>query len=222
MSTEVAWKEKMNLEEDTEATRDHCRISAQRVHDQMVSVRDLIVTSRLNKYLIDKSHGHWVQIVSSMDVIEDTAQAIIAYCSTSVDEDNKSLLYLVIYGLFQVLFVQQDAAWNLCEALGVKDTRKSRNPILDEIRSIRNKAIGHPTKRGKEKEKSSHYGLVRVELSMEKITLWLSEPEKSYDHEHYFPFSLVDQQSMAILEVLSDVTHFLETLRKEIENSNAG
>jgi hypothetical protein len=174
------------------------------------------VNSGLNDFLNAKDKFLWIQVVSAMDVIEDTAMAIMAYCSTMVDEGEKGRLYLVIYGLFQVFFVQQDAVKDLCTGLEVDDIWESRDSILGEIRRIRNKAVGHPTRRGKANE-LSHHGLVRVELSMGKITVWSSEPDKPYEHETYYPFVLVDQQSAAISQVLSEVMLFIERLKKEVD-----
>jgi hypothetical protein len=53
--------------------------------------------------------------------------------------------HIIVYGILQILFVQQDAVTNLADALGITYEPDS---LLKEIRDIRNDSIGHPTKRG--------------------------------------------------------------------------
>lgn len=85
------------------------------------------------------------QMRSSLDVIEDTQMAIDSYFKRNV-LDGSGECYVKVYGILQVLFVQQDAVEHLFEALG---QNWPDIPELEKIRRIRNDAVGHPTKRGR-------------------------------------------------------------------------
>lgn len=105
-----------------------------------------------------------------MDMIEDTAQALRAYLSAAAGESDHSTAYLLVFGALQVLYVQQDAAFWLCEALGVprsvarlagpeKWIHGPGNARLSEVRSLRNSSVGHPVwrNRGPEAERGSYF-----------------------------------------------------------------
>ena len=90
-------------------------------------------------------HARWLQLCSSLDVIEDAAWAIDAFVAKEFGV-GKGAIYLAAYGLLQVLYVQQDAAKHMCRSLGVPFER-NQYPKLEEIRGIRNDSTGHPTNR---------------------------------------------------------------------------
>lgn len=60
-----------------------------------------------------KDRGLWFRLTSSMDAIEDTEAAIDAYIASP--EPDRGGAYLLIYGVLQALFVQQDAIKHLQE-----------------------------------------------------------------------------------------------------------
>lgn len=62
--------------------------------------------------------------------------------------------YLLIYGILQVLFVQQDAAKDLAKALSVS---YAEDPVLRDIRTTRNLSIGHPTDHTSKKQRSFNF-----------------------------------------------------------------
>ncbi len=107
-------------------------------------IRDLINNRRKQLTLLGNP-ASWDKLCSSLDVIGDTELAFAAYGRLPEPNDDGTA-YILIYGFLQALFVQQDAVCHLCEAL---DISYSPDPLLVEIREIRNDAIGHPTKRGK-------------------------------------------------------------------------
>ena len=106
----------------------------------------------------------WNKICSSLDVIGDTNLAIDSYLDNLNIISSDGEIYIFLYGIFQVLFVQQDAVKHLCEALVIEyiDTEK-----LKQIREIRNDTIGHPTKRGNNKSFSF---IVRFNMSKSNFT----------------------------------------------------
>lgn len=103
----------------------------------------------------------WRQLCSSMDVIDDTDSAIAAYLGSPPIEDIGQL-YLLAYGLLQVLFVQQHAVRHGSEAVGLQYQFPEQ---LMAVRKTRNNAIGHSTKRGNRESES--FGVVKVSLSHE-------------------------------------------------------
>lgn len=87
--------------------------------------------------------GEWNKLCSSLDVIGDTELAIDAYLTRQLTRDAGEA-YLIVYGILQVLFAQQDAVRHLYDSLSIEFSLP--DGIL-QIREIRNNAVGHPTKR---------------------------------------------------------------------------
>lgn len=83
-----------------------------------------------------------------MDTIGDTQLAIEAYPRIPLDEYGSH--YLLVYGILQSLFIQQDAIRDLAEALGIE---LPESDLFRSIRDIRNSVAGHPTK---QRERSSN------------------------------------------------------------------
>ncbi|HTH93285.1 MAG TPA: hypothetical protein VL576_02295 [Candidatus Paceibacterota bacterium] len=132
-----------------------------RTEEIVMKVRDLINDSTISKTKIfsRKKIGDWSQFFTALDTIEDTCLAITAFC-----KDSEILLeknpYLVVYGILQTLFVQQDAVDFLKISLFGKDKginwKDKKHLPLWEIRQIRNETIGHPVKT-KKKGSDSKY-----------------------------------------------------------------
>ena len=99
----------------------------------------------------------WGQLCASMDAIQDTQCAIQAWAGGPASDDLGER-YLRLYGVLQALFLQQDAVKHAAEAVG-EEWEPSAD--LSEIRTIRNKSIGHPTKQG---SKDLAFGVVQHSL----------------------------------------------------------
>ncbi|MGC2698028.1 MAG: hypothetical protein WA738_19755, partial [Candidatus Angelobacter sp.] len=133
---------------------------------------------------------------SSLDVIEDTQLAIDSYFSESVAA-SEGACYTKVYGILQVLYVQQDAVRHLFESLGCK----FENPALRRVRDIRNRAVGHPTKMEKKKNLSFHF-ISRATLTQERFQL-ISELEGSPDkYEDVEIRNLIDIQGSEMKRLL--------------------
>ena len=124
-------------------------------------IRDLINRPRKQNVLLNDK-ADWSKLCSSLDVIGDTEQAFDSYL-TLHEPNSFGENYLILYGVLQALFIQQDAVTHLSEALGLTYTP---DPILIQIREVRNNSSGHPTKRGAGKgNKFNHISQITMRRS---------------------------------------------------------
>jgi len=140
-----------------------------------LQMRDFLNAPRRQTAIL-RNKATWAMLCSALDVIGDTELAMEAYlkgCDQSQgtqQRHNHSIetgtLYLNLYGILQVLFVQQDAVQHLAEALGID---YAHDPVLKNVRENRNDAIGHPTKRARGK---AFNAISRLTLSRISFELW--------------------------------------------------
>ena len=128
-------------------------------------IRDAVNHPRM-RHAFTREIRTWNILCSSLDVIGDTDLAIGSYRLPVLDEpDDVGLKYLYLYGILQVLFVQQDAVEDLLTALKVTIPQQ---PELLYVREVRNNATGHPTLRERRTRKgvpqTSHF-ISRISLS---------------------------------------------------------
>jgi hypothetical protein len=108
-------------------------------------IRDIVNDPR-RRHTLMQNRKRWFQLCSAMDSIGDTQLAVRAYLDEPLkDVDSDGWSYLVVYGILQVLYVQQDAAKVLATALKLPFELPDD---LVNIREIRNDSIGHPAGRG--------------------------------------------------------------------------
>ncbi len=167
--------------------------------------------------LINKPHKHYElrqnkalfsQLCSSLDVIEDTQDAINAFEEKDFGADIPSH-YLAVYGFLQAIYVQQDAVINLCEALGIKD-KINNYPKLKEVREIRNDAVGHPTKRNQRKGKpTSYHHISQTTLSKSGFTL----------ASYFSDGSDVQFREIKTLDLLSEQNTYISTILSTLINN---
>lgn len=99
-------------------------------------VRDLVNSPRRSLALRSEV-PRWNKVTSALDTIGDTDLAVDAYLQGRVEASDHGLLYLAIYGILQVLLVQQDALPDLADGLGLQ---LELPPALLEIREVRDHA----------------------------------------------------------------------------------
>lgn len=154
-----------------------------------------------------KNPRRWQQLCSSMDVIGDTESAIDAYRSSPSKQD-VGHLYLVAYGLLQVLFVQQDAVKHAAEAI---DLNWEFPEEILAVREVRNNAIGHPTKRGGKNSES--FGIVQISLSHDGFTLYSFDWDRPDAFQPIRFQELVAAQSKEVAHAITLMIQHLATLR---------
>jgi len=113
---------------------------------------------------------------SAMDMLGDTCQALHAYLGNCERGADTPTSYLIVFGALQVLYVQQDAAFWLCAALGYpqavtsfpgpeKWVHSTGNEELSRVRNLRASSVGHPVRRDKgPREDRGSYFIVQHSL----------------------------------------------------------
>lgn len=170
-----------------------------KINDLMTEVRGLVNDSRKQNTLLENKND-WFQLCSSMDVIGDTTLAVDAYLKNITESKTDGELYIVIYGILQVLFVQQDALGNLSESLHIKFVKDS---LLKDIREIRNDSIGHPTKRG-HKNFSFHF-ISRLSMTTTSFQLMSTTANSEHKIKDINILKLIETQQEKVSETLCNV-----------------
>lgn len=170
-------------------------------------IRDYINNPRKQHTLL-KDSAAWFKLCSSLDTIGDTELALDAYAGIAEPESDGEK-YLMLYGVLQVLFVQQDAVTHLAEALDIPYTV---DPVITEIREVRNDSIGHPTKRGGGKGRAFNF-ISRISMSKGGFTLMTSYAAAAdTKFQHINIPQLVESQRVILRTTLCAV---IEKLKEE-------
>lgn len=167
-------------------------------------IRDFITSPR-KRTLVEKDRAAWPKLISSLDVLGDTEQALDEYL-TMDEPQTHGAKYLVLYGVLQALFIQQDAVGHLSEALGLP---YAVDPQIKQIREIRNDSSGHPTKRGNDK---AFNRISRISMRGRSYTLATSYPDADTKFSTVEVPKLIESQRAILHKTLSDV---LEKLKEE-------
>jgi hypothetical protein len=182
------------------------------VQDQVRQIREYINNPHKH-YELRQNKALFHQLCSSLDVIGDTDEAITAF-EERKSGDSKAAHYLAVYGLLQAIYVQQDAAINLCESLSIPENI-NKHPKLVEIRKVRNDVVGHPTKGdGRKGMPTSHHIISRMSLTEAGFTLLSLYSDGTSKHEHINIPELLNEQTKHILEILSMVIRRLDAEEK--------
>jgi hypothetical protein len=170
-------------------------------------IRDLATGPLLQTSLL-KDRSAWLTLCSALDTIGDTDLALDAYTAESFPS-TPGALYVLVYGILQVLYVQQNAASDLLAALGIA-VRHEDYPRLARIRDIRSGSVGHPTKK-KTKGGFTHHFITRVSLSKNGFMLLSYRRDGSIQWEHVAIPGLIAQQREDMTNILGKVIKGLET-----------
>jgi hypothetical protein len=170
-------------------------------------IRDFINNPR-KQHILLQDRAEWNKLCSSLDVIGDTELAIAAYIEDIHAPATDGQKYLILYGILQMLFVQQDAVKHMAEALGLQ---YEDDPLLSHIRELRNDSIGHPTKRGQGKGKSFNF-ITRISMSRSGFTLMTTYPDKDPVFTHVNVPQLIHDQRETLRKALIEA---IERLKSE-------
>ncbi len=185
-----------------------------KVRDLETEVREYINEPRIHHGLYRNDLKAFNVVCSSLDVIGDTTMAIDSYGGLEEPGDF-GVSYLMLYGLLQAFFIQQDAAEHILEALGITCAASRENLLY--IREIRNMASGHPTKReGKPKKNipPSSHGITRCTLHLKGFALLSYPATGDVEITDVSVTELIEKQESGIAAILEAA---LEQLRKREE-----
>jgi len=176
------------------------------ITDIVQEIRDYINESRKQTFLLRDSF-FWNQLCSSLDIVEDTDLAIEEYLKIN-EVNTDGMKYLFVFGIMQVLFVQQDAIINMAESLGAKFELDTE---LKSIREIRNNSIGHPTKRSKGLNSKYNF-IIRAYLTHKNLSLMTISPNEENDTKfcHYNIDDLIISQRKSVNKLLKELIKMLE------------
>jgi hypothetical protein len=174
------------------------------------SIRHIRDTFNKGIYLYNiKRHGLvWDMVAAAMDTIEDTQLAIESYSHKRNGDIGHQ--YLETYGLFQSIFLQQDALTNLAKGLNLDSVNIWKDEDAKYVRTIRDKYFGHPTEHKKGNKRggnATYHGIARMSIGTGVLEGWT-----------YPGFSL---ESINIDEVLKRHTkatkQILQSTQKDLE-----
>jgi len=174
------------------------------VDDRIDEMRDIINKPRKETELT-RNMPMYNQLCSSLDVIGDTEEAIAAYANQECG-NSTGALYIATYGVLQALFVQQDATFNLAEALGFSD-HVENYPDLKDIRDTRNPSVGHPTKqdRGKKGTPTAFHFISRISLHYGGFKLMSCDGIGNDKFRDIALTQLIERQRAIIRQILTDL-----------------
>jgi hypothetical protein len=176
-------------------------------------IRELINKPILNS-LLSKDNKRWNLMCGSLDAIESTQMAIDSYNCLNKENIKDIGQKLIIYGLFQALYIQQDAVSHLCKSIGIplpkneKDFKK-KYPEVYEIRQLRNKGIGHPSKEGN--TNSTHSMLI----DNDSIELFSYTETGQFSCSKYKISDCIEKQSQSLCRMLRKVIKKMRSIEKE-------
>jgi hypothetical protein len=169
-------------------------------------IRALIVSAEQEKLLASHRYNYFT-LIACPDAIGDTEVALAAYCDSNYPAE-VGLQYLLAYGVLQAMVLQQDAVKHLSEAFGSNYQRASD---LQRVRELRNKAIGHSTRKGRLSSQSVRAISRRSLRHRGRIKLLSSSDGQPETSEEIDILKLVRRQA-AILTL--ELGAFLEELRE--------
>lgn len=112
--------------------------------DELNNIKDLLTRFDKDKYRKYKNY----QMLSILNTLDISSDIFISYLK---DENNltKGDLELRLFALFQALFVSIDCLYDM--AYNISSSKNfiniNSNPVLRELKYIRNDVVGHPTNR---------------------------------------------------------------------------
>ncbi len=165
---------------------------------------------------LQKQLARYNQLCASIETLRQTESAIEAFARFE-GEVGSGGHFLALYGVLQALVLQQDAVCHLQEALG--DPRKSviTNRQLQNVRSIRNWSVGHPTKVDR-RDSLSHHKIRRARLG-KGFELVSAFDDGRQQYAYVSIAELVRTQKLALGRLLRGMLPALRhiDLRKEVE-----
>jgi hypothetical protein len=156
------------------------------------------------------------QLCSCIDTLRQTESAVEAFARFE-GEIGSGGHFLALYGVLQALVLQQDAVCHLQEALGDVSKSVISNRQLQNVRTIRNWSVGHPTKVDR-RDSLSHHKIRRPRLGR-GFELVSAFDDGRQQYAYVSIADLVRTQKLALGRLLRKMILLLESidLRKQVE-----
>ena len=154
----------------------------------------------------------WHQLWTALDIIDDVELAIKAYLEGEFPTDPGER-YLRVFGIFQALFVQQDALRHFVEILRPS---KSLNlvDVLKDVREARNASVGHPTQLERKGDVSAHL-INRSSVRKDGFELMSFSEKTGVSISFVQVQDLIAKQRSEAVRLLSEVIKELKTEDEE-------
>jgi len=174
-------------------------------------IRELINKPVLNS-LLSQDHKKWNLMCGSLDAIQYAQSAVDSYNCLNKDNIRDIGQHLIIFGLFQALYVQQDSVSNLCESMDIALDIKTQYPELYEIRQLRNKGIGHPSREGKTNNIHS------MLIDNDSIELFSYTETGEFSFTKHKISDCIEKQNQSLCGILQKVIKKMRSIEKEHKN----
>jgi len=167
----------------------------------------------LNSLLL-KDQKKWNLLCGSLDAIESTQLAVDSYNGFKKSRPKDvGLEHLIVYGLFQSLYVQQNSVRYLCESIDITMPKKEKDfeteyPELHRIRQLRNKGIGHPSK---ERASNTH----GVLINGNSIELHSYTETGEFSFATYEITDCIEKQNESLCQIMHRVIEEMESMEQE-------
>lgn len=151
---------------------------------------------------------------ASLDALQSAQSAVDSYICLNKDNIKDIGQHLIIYGLFQALYVQQDSAYNLCISMDISVPDKAEDfklqyPELYEIRQLRNKGIGHPSR---ERKTNNIHSML---IDNDSIELFSYTETGEYSFTTYKISDCIEKQNQSLCRILQKVIEKIGSIEKE-------
>jgi hypothetical protein len=149
----------------------------------------------------------WHQLWTALNTIDDVELAIHSYLEGEFPA-GPGEQYLRLYGVFQALFVQQDAMRHFIEIIR-PGTPFVLADVLRDVREARNASVGHPTEVQRKGEVSAH-GISRSTIGRDGFLLMSFSDKGGSSFTNVPVLELIAKQRKEVVRVLLEVVKQLK------------
>ncbi|MDR0952600.1 MAG: hypothetical protein LBM71_00155 [Elusimicrobiota bacterium] len=175
------------------------------INEQLIDNVRNQVKHMMEQKTLEINSDKWNMLCIALDTLEDMTLSIKYYIKTQFPR-NDGGKYLYIFGLFQSLFVQQDAIKAIYKALLNKEIDFKKFPYLNNIRNIRNDVVGHSTGRGTSKNTPKRF------MSISRTTM----DKESFEYYTYFAqTATIERHEINVVKIINDQN---KTINMMLEN----
>lgn len=167
------------------------------------------INDRRRQFILMQDTAAWFQVCVALDTIGDAEFGISSFQPAGTAGVGQG--YLLLHGLMQCLFMQQDAVSDLASALGGEE-KWSQYPRLEEIREFRNDVTGHPTRRDRDRKRPSpsFHAIIRMSVGTDHLEVLSSFPDGHTELRPFILTEIISDQKLFVSEMLGNVVAVLK------------